>query len=82
MKFNPSLFPKYNQLTRFEKFVLRTCCYFPPKKRRKIKKLVIHPDKYINALTNAYGEDFWSLIENKIVLGFGSFGKTKWVYFN
>ena len=71
MKFNPNVFPKYNQLTGFEKFVLRTCCYYPPKQRRIREALIIQPDNYINTLTNAYGEDFWKLIEHKKVLDFG-----------
>lgn len=71
MKFNSNAFSKFNQLTNFEKFVLRTCCYFPPKKRRERTELVIEPQKHIQTLTNAFGKSFRNLIENKKVLNFG-----------
>lgn len=71
MKFNPDVFPKFNQLTKFEKLVLRTCCYFPPKKRRERTKLVIEPQTYIQALTNAFGKRFWQDIKQKKILDFG-----------
>ena len=45
--------------------------YFPPKKRRKREELVIQAESYIKTLSNAYGNGFWSLIENKKVLDFG-----------
>lgn len=71
MRFDSKVFLKYNQLTSFEKLVLRTCCYFPPKKRRERTELVIEPQNYVQVLTNAFGKKFWSLIENKKVLDFG-----------
>ena len=71
MKFDTSLFPKYSELSHFEKIILRTCCYFPPEKRRKRSKLIIEPDKYVKTLTNAYGQDFFSEIDGKKVLDFG-----------
>ena len=61
MKFNPNYFPKYNELSIFEKIILKTCCYFPPKQRRKREELIIYPDKYIDTLTNAFGEGFSDL---------------------
>lgn len=71
MKFNPNYFPKYNQLSSFEKLILKTCCYFPPKQPRKREELVINPEKYTSTLSKAYGNDFWELIKGKKVLDFG-----------
>lgn len=71
MEFDSSVFPNYNELTLFEKYVLRTCCYFPPKKRRNREELIINPETYINTLSNTYGDEFWNLIKHKKVLDFG-----------
>lgn len=71
MKFDPHYFPKYNQLSYFEKWILKTCCYFPPKKRRERKALIINPLNYQNTLESAYGGEFWELIKGKKVLDFG-----------
>ena len=38
IKFNKSFYPKYDILSIREKFFLRTCCYFPPKKKRSPSK--------------------------------------------
>ena len=71
MKFDLGFFPQYNKLANFERIILRTCCYFPPIKRRERSELIIEVEKYQKTLTNAYGSEFWRLIENKKVLDFG-----------
>lgn len=71
MVFNSKAFPNYNQLSISEKFILRTCCYYPPIKRRERSKLIIDVVKYQKTLTNAFGSGFWALIKNKKVLDFG-----------
>ncbi len=71
MKFDSKVFSKYKQLTNFEKLILRTCCYFPPKNRRERNKLVINLQNYIQTLTNAYRKEFWNDIQQKRVLDFG-----------
>ena len=69
MKFDPNYYPKYNELSIFEKFILKTCCYFPTKQRRKREAFKIIPYNYIDTLTSAYGSEFWGLIKDKKVLG-------------
>ena len=72
MKFKNKIFPKYNELTFFEKFILRTCCYFPPKKRRERTNLIINVSQYTQTLSSAFGgEDFWNSVKDKNVLDFG-----------
>jgi SAM-dependent methyltransferase len=72
MNFDSNYFPKYNELTFLEKFILRTCCYFPPIKRRERTNLMIDIPKYAKILSSAFGgEVFWVLVKDKTVLDFG-----------
>lgn len=71
MKFDSRLFPKYSELSQIEKTVLKTCCYFPPKKRRERSKLIIEPLRDFDTLRNAFGNDFLVKINTKKVLDFG-----------
>jgi len=72
IKFNKSFYPKYNLLSYFEKLFLRTCCYFPPiKKRIPSIEYIIDIDKYRYLLDRAYGKDFQKKIINKTILDHG-----------
>ena len=72
MKKRTDYFPKYHQLNFFEKFVLNTCCYFPPKPRRERGKLKdIDIDTYEKTFKRAFGKEIFDELEGKTVLDFG-----------
>ena len=72
IKFNKSFYPKYDILSIREIFFLRTCCYFPPKKKRSpSKENVLDINKYKSLLERAYGSAFPKRIINKIILDHG-----------
>ena len=59
IKFNKFCYPKYDILSIREKFFLRTCCYFPPKKKRvPSKENILDINKYKSLLERAYGSVF------------------------
>ena len=65
IKFDKSFYPKYDMLSYIEKFFLRTCCYFPPKKKRSpSKENVLDINKYKSLLERAYGSVFPKKIIN------------------
>ncbi|MCK7589894.1 class I SAM-dependent methyltransferase [Subsaxibacter sp. CAU 1640] len=65
-------FPQYNKLTRFEKLVLKTCCYLPPKPRRQRGVDVeMNVNKYERLFLNAYHMKDFSSLNNKRILDFG-----------
>ena len=72
IKFDKSIYPKYNILSNIEKLFLRTCCYFPPKKKRLPSiKNIIDIDKYRYLLERAFGKEFLKRIKNKTILDHG-----------
>ncbi len=72
IKFDSSLYPKYDILSNLEKFFLRTCCYFPPKKKRiPSRENILDIKKYIYLLERAYGEDIQKRMKNKTILDHG-----------
>ena len=72
IKFDKSIYPKYNILSNIEKLFLRTCCYFPPKKKRLPSiKNIIDIDKYRYLLERAFGKEFLKKIKNKTILDHG-----------
>lgn len=65
-------FPKYQQLNSIEKFILNTCCYFPPKPRRERGvEIDLNIDKYISLSQSAFGKAIFERFKNKKVLDFG-----------
>lgn len=72
MKFDPKYFPKYYELSKFERLFLRTCCYFPPILRRQIGPDSIEPiQDYVEVYERAFGKESWSFIKGKRVLDLG-----------
>ncbi len=72
MKTKIEHFPKYNQLTWFEKLFLNTCCFYPPKPRRiRGIEIEIDVDKYEKTFIKAYGLKNINDFENKKILDFG-----------
>lgn len=72
IKFDKSFYPKYDMLSNIEKFFLRTCCYFPPKRKRvPSKENILDINKYKLLLERAYGYEFPKRIKNKIILDHG-----------
>lgn len=71
-KFDPSVFNNYSKLSIFEKLFLRTCCYYPPKPRRKRTGDGIKDLKgYFEIYSSAFGDSLWKKIKNKKVLDLG-----------
>jgi SAM-dependent methyltransferase len=72
-RFDKSLFPRYGELTRLEKMILRTCCYFPP--RRNVSDGALQPchtvSRAAELLGPAYGPDFWHWVKGREMLDFG-----------
>lgn len=71
-KFDPKHFPQYDKLTWFERFFLRTCCYFPPRPRRQRKlEDALLVERFRGVYERAFGSKLWSLIKGKRVLDLG-----------
>ncbi len=71
-KFDATYFPKFDQLTLIERFFLKTCCYFPPKKRREKNLIEIKSiEVFQKNLESAFGKNFWNFINGKRILDFG-----------
>lgn len=71
-RFDPKAFPQYNHLGAFEKLFLRTCCYYPPKKRNQIT--VTEPgdtEKQRELYQHAFGQYLFKHLQEKIVLDVG-----------
>lgn len=65
-------FPKYDKLNFIEKFFLNTCCYFPPRPRRKIDaNNELDLSKHKNTFKSAFGKNILNDLENCKVLDFG-----------
>lgn len=72
MKFDSSLFPKYSELTSFERHFLRTCCYFPPRPSRvPSAENLTDISKFQRIFENAFSPDIWTIVRGKHVLDFG-----------
>ncbi len=72
MHFDPSSFPKYCELTPWEKFFFRTCCFYPPKPRNEWKlEKIIDVEQHAHIFEQAFGSGLWELIEGKCVLDVG-----------
>lgn len=68
-----SYFEQWNKLRILEKFILRTCCYLPPKERSSsVKKREFRElSHYQQVYQRAFGAQFWDQIRGKTVLDFG-----------
>jgi ubiquinone/menaquinone biosynthesis C-methylase UbiE len=71
-RFNSNAFPQYERLTFVERVFLRTCCYYPPKPRRRpTLEHVNHTDHYIATYERAFGPELWPWIAGREVLDLG-----------
>lgn len=72
MKSKTTYFPKYEYLKWYEKLILNTCCYFPPKPRRvRGVDLKIDLNEYELKFIKAYDIKSLDQFYNKKILDFG-----------
>jgi cyclopropane fatty-acyl-phospholipid synthase-like methyltransferase len=72
-RFNASVFPRYCELSRLERIILRTCCYYPPRRNEPNGELrPAHAvERAADLLASAYGPDFPAWADSHDVLDFG-----------
>lgn len=71
-RFDPKAFSQYNRLSAGERLFLRTCCYYPPKKRNQIT--VTEPgdtEKLRDLYLQAFGQYLFKHLQEKIILDVG-----------
>lgn len=72
MKTKTNHFPKYYHLKWYEKIILNTCCYFPPKPRRiRGIEIKIDIDEYEKKFIKAYKLKNLKDLDGKSILDFG-----------
>ncbi len=71
-KFNKDYFPQYEILSSVEKYFLRYCCYYPPKKRRiPSEENLLDSERYKYVLKRAYGDNILLRLNNRKILDYG-----------
>lgn len=64
-------FPQYECLSWFERFVLDTCCYYPPRPRRQKGTHSIDLSKYAKIFKKAFRINDLKALQNQRILDFG-----------